>query len=107
MLINSKICGLLGLARRAGKLSFGTEACKKDIEKNKIKLIIIAKDSAERTKMNFKNICKEKNIPIFEILNIEEISNSIGQNNKAIIGIKDINFSNEIIKIINGGEAIG
>lgn len=107
MLINSKICGLLGLARRAGKLSLGTEACKQDIEKNKIKLIIIAKDSAERTKMNFKNICKEKNIPIFEILNIEEISNSIGQNNKAIIGIKDINFSNEIIKIINGGEAIG
>ena len=107
MLINSKICGLLGLARRAGKLSFGTEACKQDIEKNKIKLIIIAKDSAERTIMNFKNICKEKNIPIFEILNIEEISNSIGQNNKAIIGIKDINFSNEIIKIINGGEAIG
>ena len=107
MLINSKICGLLGLARRAGKLSFGTEACKQDIEKNKIKLIIIAKDSAERTKMNFKNICKEKNIPIFEILNIEEISNSIGQNNKAIIGIKDINFSNEIIKIIKEGEAIG
>ena len=57
--------------------------------------------------MNFKNICNEKNVPIFEILNIEEISNAIGQSNKAIIGIKDINFSKEIIKIINGGEAIG
>ena len=107
MLINSKICGLLGLARRAGKLSFGTESCKQDIERNKIKLVIIATDTAERTKMNFRNICKEKKIPILEILNIEEMSNSIGQNNKAIIGIKDINFSNEIIKIINGGEAIG
>ncbi len=106
-MINSKICGLLGLARRAGKLSFGTEACKQDIEKNKIKLIIIAKDSAERTKMNFKNICNEKKVPIFEILNIEEMSNAIGQSNKAVIGIKDINFSKEIIKIINGGEAIG
>lgn len=107
MLINSKIYGLLGLARRAGKLSFGTEACKQDIESNKVKLIIIATDAAERTKMNFKNICNEKKVPIFEILNIEEMSNAIGQSNKAVIGIKDINFSKEIIKIINGGEAIG
>ena len=40
-MINNKICGLLGLARRAGKLSFGTESCIQEIEKNKIKLIII------------------------------------------------------------------
>ena len=104
---NNKICGLLGLARRAGKLSFGTEACMQEIEKNKIKLIIIAINASERTKMNFKNICNNKKIPIFEILNIDEISKAIGQSNKAVIGIKDINFSKEIIKIINGGEAIG
>ena len=106
-MINNKICGLLGLARRAGKLSFGTEACMQEIEKNKIKLIIIAINASERTKMNFKNICNNKKIPIFEILNIDEISKAIGQSNKAVIGIKDINFSKEIIKIINGGEAIG
>lgn len=106
-MINNKICGLLGLARRAGKLSFGTESCIQEIEKNKIKLIIIAINAAERTKMNFKNICNNKKIPIFEILNIDEISKAIGQSNKAVVGIKDINFSKEIIKIINGGEAIG
>ena len=105
MLIKSKICGLLGLARRAGKLLFGTEACIKEI--SKIKLIIIANDASERTKMKFKKICEQEKIPIYEILNIEEISKTIGQCNKAIIGIKDINFSNEIMKIINGGEAIG
>ena len=44
---------------------------------------------------------------IFEILNIDEISKAIGQSNKAVVGIKDINFSKEIVKIINGGEAIG
>ena len=106
-MIDKKICGLLGLARRAGKLIFGTEACKQELESKKVKLIIIATDVAERTKMNFKNICKEKDVPIFEILNIDELSKAIGQSNKAIIGIKDINFSKEIIKIINGGEAIG
>ena len=106
-MINNRVCGLLGLARRAGKISFGTEACMQDIQKNKIKVLIIATDAAERTKMSFNKICKSKKIPIFEILNIEEISNAIGQSNKAVIGIRDVNFSNEIIKIINGGEAIG
>ena len=38
------------------------------IEKKKIKLIIIARDAAERTKMNFRNICNKNKIPIFEIL---------------------------------------
>lgn len=108
MLINNKkVCGLLGLAMRAGKIEFGTEACMQAIEKNKIKLIIIATDTAERTKMNFNNICSRKKIHIIEYLNIEEISKAIGKVNKAIVGIKDLNFANEIIKIINGGEAIG
>ena len=48
MLTNNRICGLLGLAARAGKITFGTDAC-----------------------------------------------------------VSDINFANEIEKIINGGEAIG
>lgn len=107
MLINNKICGLLGLATRAGKTVFGTEACIQAIEKNKIKLLIIATNAAERTKMKFNSICSSKNIPIVEILSIEELSKAIGKDNKAIIGIKDINFSKEIEKIINGGEAIG
>ena len=107
MLVNNKICGLIGLARRAGKLTFGTEACKQELENKKIKVIIIATDASERTKMEFKNICSKKNVPVFEILDINELSKSIGQNNKAVIGIKDANFSNEIIKIVNGGEAIG
>ena len=106
-MINNRVCGLLGLATRAGKTVFGTEACTQAIEKKKIKLLIIATDAAERTKMNFKNICSKSNVPIIEYLSSDELSKSIGQNNKAVVGIKDTNFSNEIIKIINGGEAIG
>ena len=38
---------------------------------------------------------------------IEELSKSIGKSNKAVIGIKDLNLSNEIQKINNGGDVIG
>lgn len=106
-MIKSKVLGLLGLATRAGKTVFGTESSKEAIEKNKVKLLIVAEDAADRTKKNFEEICHKYGVTMKVILTIDEISKSIGQNNKAIIGIKDINFSEEILKIINGGELIG
>lgn len=76
------------------------------IQKRKVKLIVVAADAAERTKKNFRDICHNNQVSIIEILTIEELSNSIGKDNKAIIGISDSNFSNEILKI-SGGEVIG
>ena len=107
MTSKDRICGLLGLATRAGKIVFGTEACISSIEKKKVKLLIIAKDSSDRTKMNFKGICNKENIPLIELLTIDDISKSIGKTNKVIVGITDVNFSKEMLKIFNGGEVIG
>ncbi len=104
---NEKLCGLLGLATRAGKTVFGTEACKSSIEKRKVKLMIIAEDAADRTKINFKQICKQEDITIWEGLTIENLSKAIGKENKAVVGIIDVNFSKEMLKIISGGEVIG
>lgn len=107
MINNDKLLGLLGLATRAGKTTFGTEACKGAIEKRKTKLVIIATDASDRTKSNFKEICKNNNIPIYECLEMDNLSKAIGKENKSIVGINDVNFSKAILKIINGGEVIG
>ena len=106
-LINKKILGLIGLSARARKISFGADSVELGIKKNKVKLIIVAKDSSERTKEKFNKLSKEFKVPIIFIWLIEELSKAIGISNKAIIGIEDINLSNEIQKINNGGEVIG
>ncbi|HOZ54716.1 MAG TPA: ribosomal L7Ae/L30e/S12e/Gadd45 family protein [Clostridia bacterium] len=107
--MTNKVLGLVGLATRAGKVIFGTDACVEGIEKNKIKLIILTNDASERLKNKFIKLCELKNNGVKVIIfgTIDTISSAIGKQNKAVIGIKDINFSNEIIKIINGGEVIG
>ena len=105
--MNNKIYGLLGLARKAGKISFGTQSCIEAIEKRKAKLVIIAEDCSDRTKKIFEDISKIANVPIRVIGTIENISKCIGQNNKAVIVVKDENFAKEIIKKIDGGEIIG
>ena len=106
-MINKKILGLIGLSAKAGKISFGSDSVENDLKKRKIYLVIVAEDSSDRTKEKFKKICEEFNVPIIFLGSIDILSKTIGKNNKAIIGIKDINLSNEINKISYGGEIIG
>ena len=96
--------GLIGLATRAGKIVFGTDACLEQIIKRNAKLVIVAKDASERT---IKNKCIENNVMFYNILTVDEISKCIGKDNKAVIGIKDNNIAKEIAKKIDGGEVIG
>ena len=93
--------------QKHGKISFGADSGENDIKKKTIKLVIVAEDSSNRTKDKFKRICENYDVPIIEFGNIETLSKAIGKNNKAIIGIKDVNLSKEIKKINNGGEVIG
>ena len=106
-MVNKKILGLIGLSARARKVSFGADSVEEQIKKGKIKLIIVAEDSSERTKDKFRKLSIEYKIPIIIEGQIEELSKAIGKSNKAILGIEDINLSNEIQKINNGGEDIG
>ena len=104
---NNKILGLIGLAARARKVSFGADSVELEAQKNKVYLIILAQDSSSRTKEKFQKISEKYNVPIIITQTIEDLSKAIGKSNKAILGIEDINLASEIQKINNGGEAIG
>ena len=107
MVNNTKVLRLIGLAMRACKVKFGSDSCMEAIIQNKIKVLLVAKDASERTKTNFKRLCHDKNIPIYEEFEEYDLSHAIGKQNKVIIGVCDDNFSKEIIKILSGGEVIG
>lgn len=107
MINKTKVLGLLGLATKAGKISFGIEACKDMVIKKKAKLIIIAEDAADRTKKQMKELCIIAGIRYLEFGTIKIISQSIGKVNKAVIAIREESFSKAIIKVIDGGDMIG
>ncbi|MBE5805937.1 MAG: 50S ribosomal protein L7ae [Clostridiales bacterium] len=106
-MINNKVYGLLGLATKAGKLSFGTESCLETIIKKKAKLVIVTEDAAERTINNFEEKCKQNNIDFYVFGKKEDLSKSIGKVNKTVISIKDKNLAGAVKKILNGGDVIG
>ena len=88
-----------GLAARAGKIVCGADAVKEVILSKKVFAVIIAEDSSLTT--------RENDIKCFVFGSIDENSKAIGKKNKAIIAVKDKNFSEAICRIINGGDAIG
>lgn len=96
----------MGLCAKSGKIVSGMDAVCEDLNKNKVKLIIIAEDTSEKTIKNMKYLAEKKKVPIIVIGTIENNSKIIGKENKAIIGIKDKNISDGIKKIC-GGEAFG
>lgn len=106
-MINSNVLGLIGLAMKAGKICFGADSVEENLVKQKVKLLILSKDSSERTKNKFIKLCEKYNVPVILDGNIEALSKSIGKANKAIIGVKDINFAESIQKKYNGGDVIG
>lgn len=106
-MLTNKVYGLLGISMKAGKLTYGTDSTMDMLSKRKIKLIIVAKDSSERTIKHFKDKCKENKVLFYIFGSKEEISNAIGQNNKTVIGIRDINLAEAIKKILDGGDVIG
>ena len=103
----NRALGLIGISAKAGKVAFGTEQVQEGIERNKIKLVIVAEDASDRTKENFIRLATKHNVKMVIYQTIENLSRAIGKQNKAVIAIKDNNLGEEIYKIICGGEAIG
>ena len=104
----NKVLGMLGISAKAGKIVCGNDATIEDIERHRVKLVIVAEDASEKTKKNMKYICDKNRTTILEFGNIDEISRTIGKTNKAIIGIKSKSLSEAIEKLIknNGGDLI-
>ena len=73
------------------------------VQKHKVKLVIVAKDTSEKSKKNIRYVCTNNEINVIELSTIEEVSHIIGKRNKAIIGITDRNFSDGILKKCNRG----
>lgn len=95
-----------GQLLKHGKIAFGAEAVEESINKKITKLVIIAKDTSENSIKRIEKICTDNNVKYVLFGTIEENSLAIGKYNKAIIGVKDQNFAEAILKIISGGDTI-
>lgn len=103
-----KIYGMLGLAKRAGKVVCGEKGCKDAIRFGKSFLVILAADTGVNTKKSINDSCSFYGVPVYEVGNMEENGHAVGNNFNAVLSVNDEGFAKSIEKhilaIINGGE---
>lgn len=97
--MENKIYSLLGLAQKSRNLFSGENTCEIYIKKNIIKLLIIAEDASQNTSKKMISLCNSNNIPYIIFGNRYELSRAIGKHNRAILGIKNENFSRKILEV--------
>lgn len=98
--MNNGVFNLLGLCRRANKLSMGHDTCKDSIKSGRAQLCLVSSDSSERVFEEMKKLCEDKKIPLFRIPSaINDIHKNLGYK-AGIITVNDSGFAESAIKKI-------
>ena len=93
-----KIFGLIGLAKRAGKISGGEFSVTASIKDKTAQLVIIAADASDNTKKKIIDSCRFYNVDYIEYGSLEELGKFTGSGIRAVISVKDSGFKNAIKK---------
>ncbi len=96
--MNDKFLSLLGMARRAGKLSLGHDAATAAIVRNSAKLCVISSEGSDRLKREMEHSCsyEGKNIPLLITdYTITELSAAIGSK-AAVLTVDDEGFASAL-----------
>lgn len=100
--MNNRLLSLLGMARRAGKVSLGHDAAIEAIVKNSAKLCVVCSDGSERLKKELSHACGYggKKI-IFKELDcaMSELSKAVGAK-AAVLTVNDGGFAKAILDLI-------
>lgn len=93
-----KVLNLLHMARKAGHLIFGFDACKRSCMAGKAKLLILAEDLAIRQKSDMINVSEACNVKWVEMGTKEKFGEAFKTRDLGIISIEDHNFAKGILK---------
>ena len=91
----------LGFARKSGKVIMGSGICLSQMDRGKIKLLIIAKDTSENSVKKLKNKACGSNTEYRLYGTSEHLSRLIGSPGRTVFGIIDEEFAHIIKKAID------
>ena len=101
-----KFAGLLGIAKKAGRVIAGTNLVTDSIRAGSVskcpQAVFLASDVSENTRKRVTNCCTYYEIPLYQIpLTIAEIGDAIGKSGSvSAVGITDAGLSDALVKLI-------
>ncbi len=102
--MNDRLLGMLGLAVRAKKVSFGVFMTQKALDEGRAKLVIAASDIGQSNRRSIENKCREWDVPLIFYSDKVQLSRSVGKKDMPVAGICDEGFAGAIVKIYGGAQ---
>ena len=84
-----EIRGLLGLARRAGRLSVGSRETRAGLHRGEIRLILLATDASPRDRERLIRVAEEEEVPSRVVGSRAALGAAIGRDSVAVVGVRD------------------
>ena len=99
----NKFLSTLGLARRAGRLTYGFDMVRAGLQTTH--LLLLAEDCSPRTCRNFEAVAGEWKIPLHRLpYTKDQLGASLGTKPVGIIGVADRGFAKSLAQSIEGGK---
>lgn len=99
--MNSKALSMLGMARRANRISLGHDAALEALKKGSASLIITSSDASGRLCEEFENACVEKDVAYIQSKHtMNEIGAAAGAKTTAVLSVNDCGFAKRLNELI-------
>lgn len=91
----------IGLARRAGRLSYGSDMTRTAVLGGTARLVIISEQASSRIKDTFVRLCEEAEIPCLVTgYTMSELGNSVNRPDTGVLSINDKGLAKSIAEKI-------
>lgn len=96
-----KILGLIGLCKRASKLTSGEQSVLENLRNFSSALVIISSDASENTSKKFKDKCKTYHTPHIFFSDRYTLGKYVKKEYAVVLSVNDKNFTNRILELYN------
>lgn len=102
--MNDAITRLLGLCRRARKVTSGDQAVKKELANGKVELLILADDASGRLVAEYTKIAQSRMIPVIIYCTRDMLGQILGKPPRSVVAILDDQFARGLIRASGRGD---
>ncbi|MCL4462968.1 MAG: ribosomal L7Ae/L30e/S12e/Gadd45 family protein [Firmicutes bacterium] len=95
----NKLLALLGLAKRAGKLSFYEEANLLAIRSGRARLLVLAEDAGESTAKKYLDKCRYYQVPVVRGVSRENLGVALGSPPRTAVAVLDEGFAKKLTQL--------
>lgn len=92
-----KTLSLLGLARRAGKLSWSAESNMAAIRQGRACLLVLARDAGRATAKKYEDKCRTFGVPLLRYATAMELGRAVGLSPRPALAVLDEGFARLVL----------